>query len=452
MTSFLSPVSRIAGFLTLLGLLFGSEAMGQDYGSGTVYSRYGLGELKHFSSSQIEALGGGGTALRSFNYLNARNPASWSDQFFTRAMVGAKYQQLQATDAADNTSQLALGSLNAVQFSFPLLTRELGVGLAFVPYSRVNYQVALDDRIQPDPTAPDTADYRIHFEGRGGLQQFSAGLGYRFNNNLSVGASADIIFGIFEDARRTQFITSGFASSNLSTSTRLWGLTGTFGGIFTEGSVLREEDELSIGASLTLPAHLTGKQVNTLGQGLDRDTLTTVQSGSITVPLRTRLGAAYRPGERWLFLADGEYEPWSQFEHDFPQSRRFPPSPLRSGSSRAQQYADRLRLSGGLEVVPAGEDQVAPYFARAAYRLGGYYEQLYVKPFSGSDLTAQDVRTLAVTGGVSLPTLISGTRLDLNLAVGTRGTTEQNLVRDVFYRVSLNVNIGERWFQQRRLR
>ena len=451
MTSFPSPISRIAGLFTLLGLLFGSEAMGQDYGSGTVYSRYGLGALEHFSSSQIEALGGGGTALRSFNYLNVRNPASWSDQFFTRAMVGAQYQQLQATDAAENTSLLTLGSLNAAQFSFPLLARKLGVGLAFVPYSRVNYQVALDDQIQPDPTVPDSADYRIHFEGRGGLQQFSAGLGYRFNNNLSVGASADIIFGIFEDARRTQFITSGFASSNLSTSTRLWGLTGTFGGLFTEGSVLREEDELSIGAALTLPAQLTGKQVNTLGQGLDRDTLSTEQSGSVTIPLRTRLGTAYRPGERWLFVANGEYEPWSQIESTFPQSRRFPNSFQRYQPDH-QQYANRLRLSGGIEVVPAGEDQVAPYFSRAAYRLGGYYEQFYVRPFSGSELTAQDVRTLALTGGVSLPTLISGTRLDLNLAVGTRGTTEQHLVRDVFYRVSLNINIGERWFQQRRLR
>jgi hypothetical protein len=58
----------------------------------------------------------------------------------------------------------------------------------------------------------------------------------------------------------------------------------------------------------------------------------------------------------------------------------------------------------------------------------------------------------AVTAGFSLPTSLSGTRIDLNLEAGTRGTTDGTLVRDNFYRVALHVNFGERWFQERRLR
>ncbi len=63
-----------------------------------------------------------------------------------------------------------------------------------------------------------------------------------------------------------------------------------------------------------------------------------------------------------------------------------------------------------------------------------------------------DINTLALTGGLSLPAFTPGTRLDINVEVGTRGTTDQNLVRDVFYGVSATLNIGERWFVKRKLR
>jgi len=59
---------------------------------------------------------------------------------------------------------------------------------------------------------------------------------------------------------------------------------------------------------------------------------------------------------------------------------------------------------------------------------------------------------MAVTGGLSLPSLFPGTHLDLNVEVGTRGTTDQDLVRDLFYGVSATLSIGERWFVRRKLR
>jgi hypothetical protein len=109
--------------------------------------------------------------------------------------------------------------------------------------------------------------------------------------------------------------------------------------------------------------------------------------------------------------------------------------------------ADRWRLSTGAEVVPAGTDNLAGYFAQVAYRFGGYVEHIYVRPDEQTDLYE-----FAATAGVSLPTSLAGTRIDLNTVVGTRGRTSSTLVRDTFYGVSLHVNFGERWFQRRKLR
>lgn len=437
---------RFSSFFSLVAVILllclPSRAAAQGQGDGTIYSRYGFGMLQEFSSSQIEAMGGGGTALRSLNYINFRNPASWSYQELTRAVAGARVQRLAATDATDRTSNLTSGTLTTAQFSFPILRRKLGVGLALKPYARTNYRVLMDDQELTRTASSDTALYEVNFEGRGGLQQVVGGLGYRLTDQLSVGANVHFVFGTYEDGRRIEFQTPGFSSTNLTRSTRLSGVTGTLGALYSLDQIAGASDRLTLGAAFTLPARLYGEQVLTLGESLNRDTLNTggqtALDADITVPWRARAGAAYQANERWLFVANGVFEPWSQFDPAFSESQSF-----RGGVP--QEYSDRVRLSGGLELFPAGDSRTASYLARTAYRLGGYYNQAYAHP------QENDIRTLALTGGVSLPTQFPGTRLDLNMEVGTRGTTQDGLVRDVFYGFSLNVNFGERWFQERKL-
>ena len=435
-------VSR-SRLLTLLAALLLSSAsaarpaLAQDPGGGSIYSRFGLGELRAFSSSQAAAMGGGGTALRSLNYLNLANPAGWSDQVLTRAAAGVSYRTIEATDARGESSRLQAGTLDFVQFSFPLYSRKLGVGLAYQPYSRSNYLVR-SAGTTPALAQPDSlVGYQVDYEGRGGLQQITGGLGYRVSDALSVGARVDVIFGILEEGRRTTFDDFRYTATNRTDATRLAGVTGTFGGLLSLASVLTGGDVLSLGATFTLPTTLTGERTRTLGVSneLNRDTLS-VTDGSVDVPLGASVGLTYKPDARWTVLADGLYEPWSNFKNSFA------PSP----GGRA--VGDRLRASLGAELLPAGEDLNDPFFQRTAYRLGGYYEQSYARAGTGG----QAINTLAATGGISLPAQLAGTRLDINVEVGTRGTTENDLVRDFFYRFSLNVNFGERWFRERKLR
>ncbi|MCY3488252.1 MAG: hypothetical protein OXH34_07395, partial [Bacteroidetes bacterium] len=107
---------------------------------------------------------------------------------------------------------------------------------------------------------------------------------------------------------------------------------------------------------------------------------------------------------------------------------------------------DRTRYSGGIELVPAGASMQATYLRRIAYRLGFYRDNLYVSPVAGRDITVS-----AITGGFGLPTLFLGSRLDISFEIGTRGSTNYNLIRDRFIGVSATLNIGERWFVKRRL-
>jgi hypothetical protein len=439
----------------LIGLLLLGSAgsvRAQSNGDGSIYSRFGLGTLQDFSSSQSEALGGGAYALRTLNYNPMGNPALWSDQVFTRLSAGASFQRIAARDGSGPASRLSSGQIEAFQFSFPLYDRTLGVGLSFQPYTQRNFRTRRQGTLDLQVAPPDTANsgiapvpYDVNFRGSGGLHSFRGGLGYRVAEVLRVGASVDVLFGVMESERGTEFGDVPIRDVTTTDRVRLVGVGGTVGAHLSLNSVFQSEDVFSVGGAVRLPTTLNGTRVLTLAEGspLSPDTLSSVD-GEVSLPWRSRFGVAYQPNAQWTFTADGRYEPWSTFTSTFGQdgvfSRSFP-----VGGTRT--FTDRWRASVGAEVVPAGTDQLAGYFANVAYRLGAYTEQMYVRPDGETDL-----RTYAVTGGLSLPTSLPGTRIDVNLTAGTRGTTTGSLVRDTFYGVSLHVNFGERWFQERRLR
>ena len=458
--------SRVGALALVAALLAavclpGAPARAQSNGDGSIYSRLGLGSLHTFSSSQSQALGGGAYALRSLNYNPTANPALWSDQVYTRLSAGASYENVQASSSEGPTSRLAAGTVDAIQFSFPLYERTLGVGLSFQPYTQHNYRTRRRDsvavRVGPpsggDPSAGlEQVPYEVNFRGTGGLYSFRGGLGYKVTDALRVGGSVDVIFGIIESKRNTTFDQNAAVRDvRLTDATRLAGVSGTVGAHLALADVLLEDDALSIGGAVSLPTTLSGTRVLTTSQlqSTSPDTLTAPDGqrsfeGEVTLPWRGRLGVAYQPNTRWTVTLDGLYEPWSTFSSTFsaqePFTQRFP-------VGGEETLTDRWRLSAGAELLPAGDDQFAGYFRSMAYRLGAYAEQLYVQPGGRTALN-----TYAVTGGFSFPTTLSGTRIDLNVRAGTRGTTEQGLVRDRFYGVSLHINFGERWFQQRKLR
>lgn len=419
----------------------------QSSGEGSIYSRFGLGSLSDFSASQSQALGGGAYALRSLNYNPDANPSLWSDQVYTRLSGSVAYKSITVQNDRGETGRLTSGTVQAVQFSFPLIERELGVGISFQPYSRSNYSATKQDSVAVGPFGEETAPFQITFRGSGGLHKLRGGLGYRFGDVLSVGATVDLIFGIIESQRQTSFTETavGLQDALLSDGVRLSGVTGSLGSHMAFADVFSADDALSVGAAVTLPAELSGLRYRTLDEDLARDTLST-QRGEVSLPWRGRLGMAYQPNTQWTVVADGLYEPWSSFTSTFSGSTaRTQPSrfPVRG----AETLTNRWRLSAGAEVVPAGDDELRGYLAQVGYRLGAYMEQMYIRPDLHTNL-----RTYAVTAGLSLPTSLSGTRVDFNVKGGTRGTTSNDFVRDTFYGLSLHVNFGERWFQQRKLR
>ncbi len=421
-----------------IGLLLPLPVIGQTADDGSVYSRYGIGELRSSGSSRAMALGGGGTALWSPQYASFGNPASWSQHVLVHAAAGVRFEGLQTTDATNGRKLLRSGALDALQFGIPLKSNQLGMGISFEPFSRMNYAVTTQGSLIIDPRTGTATIYRLRHGGSGGLQRLRAGIGVRPSSWLTLGISADYLFGITEETRRTTFASVAYAETNISTSTRMRGVTTTVGTIVRLTEVFGDRDRLSFAGSVTLPATIHANRALTLGESLNRDTLGTKITGDMTLPSRIQAGASYSIDDRWTTTADLLYEPWESFESDLALAGYAP--------GKSSTLRNRVRYSGGLELLPAGTNQLEPYLARIAYRLGFYVDGLYAPPTSTAD-----INTRALTAGLSLPALRPGTRIDLTFQLGTRGSHAPGLVRDRFLGLSITVNVGERWFVKRRL-
>ena len=430
---------RLAALLLFL-LPSLAQAQGQNnYGS--IYSLYGLGERVEYGSSQSAMMGHAGAALRSGVYVGLTNPALWSDQTVTTFSAGASVAAVRGEDAATpDASVNTAGDVSSVHLGIPLLPGRLGLALSYRPYSRVNYRAATRDSISIEG---DMQPYTSNLEGTGGLQQLTAGVGGRLGSSVQLGASADVLFGTQALERRVQFDDFNFTETREARSTRLRGITATVGGAFTAQALTRDDDALTIAASLTLPTRLDGSRSTTLGESLDRDTLLTPggelsREGDVDLPLVARGGVSYRSGARWAVALSGLYEPWSDFESALPVGG-YDPTP----GTGFDELQDRWRVGGGFEVTPAGRDPRAGVFRRSTYRLGAYTERGLYRPDD------QSVTALALTGGLSVPNRFTGARFDLGFELGTRGSTTGVLVRDSFLKGTLTINFGERWFVRR---
>jgi len=420
-------------FFCLALLFIGvAPALGQGGDDGSLYSRYGLGELRSFASSRAQAMGGGGTALWSLNYANYANPASLSRQFLVRASGGVRFDNITTSNAASERKRLLAGSFSAIQFGLPLISNRLGLGFAFEPYSRVNYRVTNTGTLDADPTR-DPTPFTVINRGDGGLQQIRVGVGVRPLSVMSVGLSLSYLFGIVEESRLTAFDSILLLPTKVSTSTRMRGLATTLGTIIE--IPVGENRDVSVAGVVTFPANLNATRTQTLGESLDLDTLGTVATGDVNLPVSIRAGVALSSNSRWAGTIDLRYEPWTQFESGVALAG-YTPDAMR----------DRMRVSAGVEFLPAGGSPLESYLARTAYRIGFYQDNAYISPQKGEHIT-----TRAMTAGVSLPTLFGGTRLDVNVHVGLRGSASGILVQDRFVLVSATLNIGERWFLKRRL-
>ncbi len=401
---------------------------------GSLYSRFGVGELRYAPTGQAAGMGYIGVGIADGLYINRLNPAMLSS--IDQARIAGDFSYIgYAAQASTRSAYQTVVGFEGAGLAFPIWKLVVSTGL--YPYSRMNYLQNEAGAFRS--TAGDTIQFDYTYSGVGGLNTVpitiaAAPFSDETLGTLRLGASLNFAFGVFEEASESTFFPATFSNAALDREDRLSGVGYTLGvGYTSKRGLFSAADQLTLGAAFNSPVTLNGTRqsivtTSWLTQNERRDTIGTT-SGQAALPSSLALGISYRGNDTYVLGVDIALQNWSDFRYfnDDVSFRR-----------------NSLRVGVGGEVVQS-QDLRAGFFQRAAYRAGVYYQQTNVA------VQGTGIDEFGVTAGIGLPLAAESARLDLNLQYTSRGTTAQNLIRENIFRINVSLNIGERWFLQRKI-
>ncbi|MEI6454884.1 MAG: hypothetical protein WCO93_01225 [bacterium] len=394
------------------------------------YSRFGIGDISDNNNAWNMSMGQTGYAFRSPYHINFLNPASYtafdSTSFVFEGGFNADVVQLTSSLQTVNRNYASLGYL---LFGFPI-TKWWRTSIGLVPYSDVGYTVVNYE------VYPDIGSVVRVYSGSGGTNRLFWGNAFRITKNLSIGMNATYIFGSMLRESLVTFPDSvNSMSFKVDNYVILNDLYLNFGAQYR--ARLKKNLFLSVGAVYANTSNMNAKldvisQTFLLGSnGVEypKDTLGIALGyrGTVTIPTMFGGGIALEHPDRWMAGVDFRWQNWEKF--------------------RAFDMSDSLvnswQINAGAEIVPNPENY-SNYLARIRYRVGFLYNQTYLK------LRGQSLNEYAFSIGFGLPLRGVKTALNLGMQVGTRGTTQANLIKETYFKFVIGFSIYERWFVKRK--
>lgn len=364
---------------------------------------------------------------RRTNFINTKNPASFSNISLTVFETGILSRSTQSTSGSQK-AQNNNTTLSHMSVAFPLSSK-MGVAFGLRSYSSVGYDYQ-DQVIVNTVTANNT------YEGSGGLNEVFVGTGYEVHKNLSVGVSGKYLFGRVERDKRVVF-DSDDATNFFNTIDRSEINYNTF--TYDIGvqyfKNINNNYRFVVGLNLAPVSEAKGNESGLIASytgdsGAERikDTTLSFQGGSLTTPLASTIGGGFsieRIGE-WSFNFD-----------------------VTSQSLGNETIGDNITLNDATIMnlgIEKFNDVTAfgSYFKRMGYR-GGFRYNSSILNVNGTDISE-----MAISVGLSMPLRKSFSTLNFGMELGTRGEDNNGLTKEDFFNIQFGLTINDKWFIKRK--
>lgn len=386
---------------------------------GSVYSRFGVGELDRAYSARRLGLGELGFAVSDRDFISTLNPAAWTKLNLTRFEVAVNFQDLRMQDNLEQSRYTTLTRFSGFTIGVPL-QRDWGLSLVagITPYSNISYNVAQKVENSANP-------YSVSYEGTGSMTRTFVGSSYTLPFGLNIGASLDYYIGNQNYFSRIAFQSTNLTNPEYQTTFKSSGLGGTFGLISNDLSKVLNSGSISnlrLGLSYSFKSRFDADSGTAHTTSLGAESLTSAKS-SLKLPMSLGAGLSFLYKNSYLFLLDYFYEPWSQYEFN---GRTM--SNLRNSQKVSAGFEHRntdLHTRGFFETLIL---RGALSYEKTQYQLNG-----------------KGVDQYSVYGGVSLPLEYENT-LDLGLQYSIRGAVENNLLKENIFKLNVSLSLGELWF------
>jgi hypothetical protein len=179
----------------------------------------------------------------------------------------------------------------------------------------------------------------------------------------------------------------------------------------------------------TYYSDITQKNLSS-GEALDQDTLFFVEEGKgiIEFPFTYGFGISYVKENSLEINADYYHQSWSE---------------AKFLGEKNDFLTDLDKFAVGAEWIPE-KFSIKSYGRRVAYRAGFKYEQTYLI------FNNRQINDIGITFGVGLPVYRSKSTINVAAEFGRKGTMEEDLVQEDYFKLNLMVNLYDLWFIKRR--
>ncbi len=392
------------------------------------YSIFGPGEIQAKGFGKLKGMGSAGLALKSKYYLNNLNPASYTGidslHYIYTAGVEGKFslfeqQNKTKSDVAANIKYLALG-FRVDKWWF--------TSIGLIPFTNVGFEIITQNYIEGS-----SERYISQHTGSGGINQVYWANAFKLTKNLSVGINSSYMFGsVIHDeivsqpvlnstylVSRKDYLNSLYFDYGLQYSFKVKNID------YSLGLVYSQKQSLNSRNVVTVASEGNSGYNNILAN--DEKKLDYIE-----VPNTFGAGVAIQNGFKYTLAIDYHYQNWANV--------RYP--------TQADNFVDAHNFVIGAEFRPWAPSVTNKGFKNWVFRAGLNYNSSYLE--IGNRLL--DEKSISLGVGIPLKNEKArnvGSAINVALEFGTKGTTQNNQVREDFFRLHMNFSINEIWFQKR---
>ncbi len=416
-------IKRIKTYIAILFITATTAAVAQN-NTNSPYSRFGYGELEEDCFAMSQGLGGASIALRSKQYINPVNPASYSSPDSTTFIFDLGVSlQLANFNSGNGYNNKFNGNLDYIALQTPLF-KWMGLSAGLIPYSHVGYNFYNTDSIViPGSTVQNI--YKKSYYGTGSLTQAYLGLSFNIAKHLSIGANGYFLFGTIENYRALSYESSELNTTATiqNSALKIKSLNARFGIQYHE--TIGERHAFTIGAIYEFKSGLNG-QYNVTTESLD--TISTSASSQFQLPAIYGGGVSYTYDNRIMVTADYKFTQFSKA--------------LYYGVT--DSLADQHKIAVGAQYThkPMGRR----YVDRMQWRIGANHQNSYVKAGKHS------LQELSLTCGVGLPLRTTKTMINVNFEYRRVGLSQLTTLAENQFKLTLNFSLNEIWYQKAKIR
>ena len=406
------------------------------YGAYSPYSVYGIGDISKEGTAYNKSMGGTGIATRNRKFINYLNPAAVTARDTLSFMADFGLVQ---NNTVFRQGDLKSGhnTFNIYDFvmSFPIY-RSSAFMVGITPYSDVGYDFSSIET-KPDIIG-NTGNITYDSYGSGSIYQAFFGAGVTLWKKLSLGAEAIYYFGNLDKITRMDYTDQSYRSLNSGSELTIRGLTGKFGLQYEQK--LGGDVSMTIGATYRMGTNMKGYATNfryaTQSSVTDslRHTVDTLGARGMRFGDEIGVGISVKGGEKWSAEFDYLRSDWRKSGFD-----SAPGFAVSGGSVFSSTVSQSFRA--GFEIVPNRND-IRSYLKRCSYRVGAYYDQAYYK------LDGNNVNSIGVTLGMTLPVFQWHNGITLGVDVGQRASNRHDMIRERYATFFIGFNIHDIWFRK----